>query len=142
MQRLEALWKLVSVAAAVRDVALESRRLEFVAAAGSTFYLHAEHARVTVARWPQRRILLEAALQAGFGWRMQAEQDEAGVYVVAKRRTLVGNLSRAQFRVLLPDDVYAVLKLAAGSLELEDVEGTLHLPPAAAGPLTLRAAAE
>lgn len=129
MQRLDTLWKLVTAASAVRDMAVETKAYEFNVAAAVTFYLHAEYARVILKRWSQPRIVIQAELQAGFGWRVQTDRDEAGVYLVAKRRTLIGNLSRANFRVMLPHDAYAVLKLDNGSLELDDLKHTLHIPP-------------
>jgi hypothetical protein len=129
MQRLDSLWKLVSAASAVRDMAFEKKAYEFKVAPKTTFYLHAENARLTLKRWHEPKITVHAELQAGFGWRIQTEQDDAGVYLVAKRRTIIGNLSRAQFRVLLPHDAYVVVKMENGSVEMDDIQHTLHIPP-------------
>ena len=46
----------------------------------------AKHAEVRVSRWEFPRIEVTAQLQAPWGWRVESEQDDAGVYFVARRR--------------------------------------------------------
>ena len=72
---------------------------------------------------------ITAQLQAPFGWRVAAEQDEAGVYFVVLRRAVIGALAAAIFYVTVPLDSYLMLKLDHASLTLEDVAGEIELLP-------------
>lgn len=129
MQHLDHLWKLVSAAASVRDMAQMTRTYQFAVLSAITCYLHVEHAEVRIARWQKPEIQAKVTLQAGFGWRVATDQDEAGVYLVAKRRSLVGSIARAQFVITLPTETHLVLKLEHSHLELCDLNHTLHIPP-------------
>lgn len=95
MQHLDKLWKVINAAGTVRDLAQESKTLRFQVQPPITLYLHAEHATVIIHRHDEPVITVDTVLQAGFGWRLADDQDDAGVYLVAKRRTLVGGMSRA-----------------------------------------------
>lgn len=129
MQRLNTLWQAVNAASTVAELARQSQTFHFGVSQPITFYLRAEHAEVRVTRWTQPKIEVAVQLQAAFGWRMETDQDEAGVYMVAKRRTLVGGFSSATFNILVPHDTYLMLNLTDGRLVLEHVEGSLHIPP-------------
>ncbi len=129
MQHLDTLWKVLGAASSVREMAQETRRYQFQVTPPLTFYLHTEAASVRVLRWSLPAIDIRAELQAGFGWRVQTDQDEAGVYLVAKRRPVVGSLARAQFSITVPDDTYLVLRLEDGALLLDNLDGTFHIPP-------------
>lgn len=131
MQHLDALWKAVSAAGTVADIARRTQSYHFQVEKTITCYMQAEGVEVRLTRWEQPRIELVAQLQAAFGWRLAAEQDEAGVYIVAARRPVVGGLASATFRLAAPHEAYLIFKLAGGRLVLEDVDGTLHLPPGA-----------
>ena len=130
MQRLNTLWQLASTAAQIADLARSSQVYRFNVDAGTTFYLHAATAEVSVTRWNEPVIEVEAALQAPFGWRVETDQDEAGVYFVAKRRPVVGGLAGATFRVRVPQTAYLVLKLDNARLCLEGISDMVELPPA------------
>lgn len=129
MENLDTLRKLATVASNVRDIAFDTKIYQFKVAQPVTFYLDAEQSAVTLARWSQPEVMVRAQLQAGFGWRVITEQDEAGVYIIAKRRALVGNLSRAQFQVRVPHDTYCIMKLQNGALLLDGINGTVDVPP-------------
>jgi len=129
MQRLETLWKLVNAASTVRDMAITSRVLEFTVQPPVTFYLHAEYAALTISRWDVPRIRVQCQLQAGFGWNMQTDQDEAGVYVVARRRPVVGSAGSATFQIDLPRDTHIVLRMAHCSVQWDDLNGEFHIHP-------------
>jgi hypothetical protein len=130
MQHLNTLWQLVNAASTVSELARHTQTYRFGVMGGPiTLYLRAEFAEVQIARWGQPQVTITAQLQAAFGWRIAADQDEAGVYFVARRRPVVGNLSRALFRVRVPHSTYLVLKLSNGRLVMEEVEGTLNIPP-------------
>lgn len=135
MQRLNSVWQIVNAASTVRDLAQATRTYHFAVTPPVTFYLRAENAEVRVIRWTRPIIEVTTRLQAPFGWRVAAEQDEAGVYVAAARRAVVGGLASARFEVRIPQETYLVLRLENGVLHLENVNGTLHLdPPSAAQP--------
>jgi hypothetical protein len=129
MQHLNTLWQAVNAASTVTELARQSQTFHFGVSKPITFYLQAEQAEVRLTRWAQPKIEIAVQLQAAFGWRMTTDQDEAGVYVVARRRPLVGGLSRATFAVFVPQDTYLVLKLTEGRLTLEHVDGEFHVPP-------------
>ncbi|MDX1993228.1 MAG: hypothetical protein SF029_12620 [bacterium] len=132
MQRLNSLWQIVNAASTVRDMAQTTRTYHFTIAENATFYLRAEHADVKVIRWSRPVVEVMVRLQAAFGWRVAVEQDEAGVYMAAARRTVVGGLSSARFEVRVPYTAYVVLRLEPGSVQLDNVNGVLNLPPAGA----------
>lgn len=128
-QRLNALWQVMKAAGRVTEFTQQSRAYHFGVSEPITFFLEAENAEVRVARWDLPQIKVEAKLRAAFGWRVATDQDAAGVYVVAKGRPVMGGLLRARFDVLIPEDVYVVLKLENSRIVLEKVDGTLELPP-------------
>lgn len=129
MQHIDSIWKAINVATQVRDLAHESKTYQFQVSSPGTLYLHSEQAIVQVSRWQQPRIEIEMRLRAGFSWRVQAEQDEAGVYLVAVRRTLLGAVGQANFVVLAPYETHLVLRLDHGSVLLNNINGTLEIPP-------------
>lgn len=132
MQHLNTLWQAVNAASTVTDLARQSQTFYFGVHRPVTFYLQAEGAEVKITRWTQPKIEVVALLQAPFGWRLATDQDDAGVYVVAKRRPVVGGLARATFSILVPTETYLMLKLVDGRVTLDHVDGELHVPPAAA----------
>lgn len=129
MQTLHNLWKLVNVASGVRDLTQENKTYQFAVQAGVTFYLHAEAAELRIARWSQPLVRVQTVLRAGFGWRIATEQDEAGVYMVAKRRSLVGGMAAGRFEISVPQDTHLTLKLEGCTLQLNDLHGTYDLAP-------------
>ncbi len=134
MQHLNTFWRLVNAASTVSELARQSQTYRFGVMGPISLYLHAENAVVQVSRWRQPMVEVSAQLQAAFGWRIVTDQDEAGVYFVAKRRVVVGGLSRAVLRVNVPWDTYLILKLRSGHVLFEDVDGTLNIaPPDSAG---------
>jgi hypothetical protein len=106
VRRLTTLWGAVRVASAVADLARQSQIDRFGVSGPVTVYLQTEESEVTLRRWTEPLVEVRTRLDAPFGWRIAAEQDEAGVYVVAKRRALVGGLSRAEFTIAAPPDAY------------------------------------
>lgn len=137
MQHLDTLWKVLNSASTVRDLAQETRVYEFAVAAPTTFYLHTEQAQVQITRWSQPRIRIRATLQAGFGWRMRTDQDEAGVYLVARRRMVIGGIARARFDIHVPDVTHLALKLTDSRLTLDGLSHTLHIPAPTRGEQTI-----
>ncbi len=129
MQHLNTLTQLVGAASTVMDWARSSQTYTFLLKSGGSCYVHIGGGEVRIARENIHQIEIAAQLQAPFGWRISAEQDEAGVYFVALRRALVGSLANASFLIRIPHDAYLTLKLEHTRLALEDVSGIFELPP-------------
>jgi hypothetical protein len=129
MQHLNTLWKIANAASDVAEMARSSDVYRFNVAADITFYLHTAHAEVRVRRWDEPRIDVLAQLQAPFGWQVKTDQDEAGVYFVARRKPVVGNLSGAIFTIVVPPTTHLLLKLDQCRLVLDDLTSTVQLPP-------------
>ncbi len=131
VKHLNVLWQAASAASVAGDFVRQSRTHTYVFRTHepTTVYIRAEQTEVQVTRWNVPQVEVTLQLQAAFGWRTAAEQDEAGVYVVAKRRPLLGAASSAVIRLIVPDDAYLVLNLDKGRVLLDEVTGTLRLPP-------------
>ncbi len=129
MTRWELLWKMARALATVRDIALETRNFRFSAHGAITVYLDVEAADIHIQRQAQPFVDLRVELQAGFGWRLQTEQDDVGVYIVAKRRPVIGQLANAQFWLRVPQDAYFILQLNQCQLCLDELTGWYHIAP-------------
>ena len=129
MQHLNTLSQLVSAASSVAEFARSTQNYSFLVRSGSTCYVHVAGGEIRIARQPASLVEITAKLQAPFGWRIAAQQDEAGVYFVALRRAIVGTLADASFLVTVPQDAHLTLKLDHTRLSIENVEGTFELSP-------------
>ncbi|PJF22352.1 MAG: hypothetical protein CUN56_06435 [Phototrophicales bacterium] len=130
MQRLNTLWQLVNVATTIKDLAQHKRTYQFVVNDPITFYLQTHEADVHLSRWEKRQVEMTVTLQASFGWRVATDQDEAGVYVAAKRRAVVGRVSGALFEIFVPYDTYIIVRLQNCNLKLNGIGGEFHFNPA------------
>lgn len=128
MQHLNTLNELANAVSTVAEIARHTQTYTFNAVGAVTVYVDAEYAEIRVLRRPEPQIEVTAHLQPPFAWRVVTDQDEAGVYVVARRRPLVGAVAAATFLVNLPAEAYLVLKLKTCRLSLEAISGTLELP--------------
>jgi hypothetical protein len=129
MQKLNTLWQVVNAASEITSLTRHTQTYYFSTLGPITFYLQAENADVRVMRWQQPKVEVTATLQAAFGWRIATDQDDAGVYVVAKRKAVLGRMSTGLFNIVVPEDAYLVLKLNDGRVILEHIIGTLQVPP-------------
>lgn len=129
IQHLNTLWQAINTAADLREVARTRRTYVFNTSGPITFYLRAEKADVRIVRWQLSRVEVSLRLEAAFGWRVAAEQDENGVYVVAHRRRVIGELSSAVFAVAVPEDAHLAIKLEDGRVTLDNVAGLLEIAP-------------
>ena len=129
MQRFENLWKAVNLVSSVRDLAVESKTYQWDVAPPITFFLDVEYGDVRLKRHNKSVISASIELQAGFGWQIVTDQDPAGVYIVARRKPLIGTMGRGKFEVILPHDVHITLKLEQCQLILDDLNTTLDFPP-------------
>jgi hypothetical protein len=99
-----------------------------------TVFVRAGHCQVTVHYHDLDQVELHASLYASFGMRLVVEQDEAGVYVVVRRRRLLGIFSRSEFTVTVPYYCHLAFNLTPGTVRLQHLNGTLEIPPPAAQP--------
>jgi hypothetical protein len=129
MQHLNTLTQLVNAASSVVELARSAQTYVFNVTSNATCYIHVSDGEVRIARRNAPQIEIAAQLQAPFAWRVAAEQDEAGVYLVALRRPVVGAVGGASFLVTVPEHAYVALRLERSRLSLEDVNGLIELPP-------------
>jgi hypothetical protein len=129
MQRLSKLSQLVAAAATVSEIALKAQTHRFGAPGPLTLYAHLEGADVTVERRMLPYLEVGVQLQAPFVWRVVFDQDDAGVYVVARRRPLVGDLGGGAFKLLVRPDTFLHLRLDGCKLTLLDLHSTIEVPP-------------
>ena len=127
-QHLNTLNELASAVSTVAEMARQSQTYRFNVSGAITLYMDLESAEVRVLRRPDPAVEVIANLQVPFAWRIATDQDEAGVYVVARRRPVVGSVASAAFQVNVPPDTYIVLKLKDCRLSLDALTGTVELP--------------
>ena len=93
-----------------------------------TVYIRASHCEVSVYRHPGNSVEVLASLRAAFGWEFVSEQDEVGVYIVARRKPVVGALSYARFDVTAPPEANLVLHLTPGDVRFANIDGKFSVP--------------
>jgi hypothetical protein len=93
-----------------------------------TVYVRASHCRITICRQPEPKVILDANLYRAFGVELTAEQDDAGVYIVAKRKAVVGRVTRIDLALTVPADSHLALHLTPGDVIFEAVDGLLEVP--------------
>jgi hypothetical protein len=120
-----------TTAAAASQATSESFRQIFNVQLPCTVYVRAAHCTVDVRRQAaereRERVELHATLRAAFGWEFSTDQDDAGVYIVAKRKPVVGALADARFSLNVPTGAHLVLHLTPGSVHLIDFDGKITL---------------
>jgi hypothetical protein len=126
------LWAaLDTTAAAASQATSESFRQLFNVQLPCTVYVRAAHCQVDVRRQAgepaHERVELRATLRAAFGWEFSTDQDSEGVYIVAKRKPVVGALANARFTLTVPSGAHLVLHLTPGSVHLVDFDGKITL---------------
>ena len=93
----------------------------------TTVYVRASMSEVTLRYRSGNRVEVSANLRASFGWDLAAEQDDAGIYIVAKRKPLVGQLSSADFNLSVPPGVNLVFNLTPGSVRVMNINGKFNV---------------
>ncbi len=129
MQNLENLLKAINFVGSVRDLAVESKTYQWDVTPPLTFYLDIEFADVILKRHDDNVIIAKTEIEAGFGWQIVTDQDDAGVYIVGKRKPLIGTIGRAKFMITLPHTAHLTLKLEQCRLTLDDLTTTLNFTP-------------
>ncbi|MBE0690123.1 MAG: hypothetical protein IH587_08395 [Anaerolineae bacterium] len=129
MHQLNQLLQVVNAASSVAEIVREKQIYRYGVRGVTSLYLHVEGAEVRVFRWALPTIEVATQLKLGFGWRMASEQDDIGVYFVAKRRRLVGGLAGGVFSVTVPHATHVTLRLERCSLWMPDISTILDLEP-------------
>lgn len=93
----------------------------------TTVYLRASHCRVTVRPAQNAKVTLEATMQRAFGIKFASDQDEAGVYIVVRRKPVVGTVARADLTLIVPQNTHLALHLTPGDVVFESIEGMINL---------------
>ncbi len=133
MEMFNLLRQTVDTAASLREFTDERKTLVYNVEPPTTLYLDAERAQVRIAYSTDPVIRVNLHLKLASGWQTAAEQDEAGVYVVARRRAVVGGLAAADIGITVPPDTALILKLNACTLALGPLSATLDIAPAPDG---------
>ena len=141
MQHFKTLIRAVETTSQLMEIARSSQTYRFTVGARTTVYINAMHAEIFLARQDHPSVEIIAKLGAPFAWRIAAEQDDAGVYFVAHRREVVGQLAgvlaNAVYVITLPTDAHVVLKLDHVRLSLASLTGDYELMPTDAKPIPL-----
>lgn len=131
MRMLNKLRGALDIFLAIRDLTTMSRSYQWELATPSSFYLEAQHADVNLSRSEDNHLYVSVRLRASMSWKLATERDEAGVYIVLKRKPLIGNIGRARFDARVPRGVHISLQLENSLLCMKDLAGALELPPEA-----------
>ena len=129
MARFDKLRDALKLAGAARDLAVEKRRYSWDVTPPATFYLQAEHAEIRLSPHDKLRIDATIELRGGFAWQLATEKDDAGVYIVVRRKAVLGTLARLRIHAHLPPGLTISLKLHNCQLRLDDLHGELDFPP-------------
>jgi hypothetical protein len=135
MQRIHRLMQVVNAASSVAEIVREKQVYRYGVQSACALYLHAEGAEVRLFRWELPAIEIVAQLQASFGWRIASEQDEAGVYFVAKRRPFVGAVAGGTFALTVPRETHVILRLERCQVWMTNVSSTVEIPGSRALPV-------
>jgi len=93
----------------------------------ATVYLRASHCRVTVRRAEGCRVTVEASLARAFGVELTTDQDDTGVYIVARRKPVTGTAAQIEFVLTVPPASHLALNLTPGAIVFEGVNGVVQL---------------
>jgi hypothetical protein len=129
LERLNQLSRVVQTAAGVASLARKTQTFSFNVQPPVTVYLHADDCEIRVLRHDPSIVTITAHLQIPFAWRLGAEQDDAGVYLAAHRKPVVGALAEAVFDVVIPHSAHIVVRTAQSRLILERANGVFEFPP-------------
>ena len=100
----------------------------FAVSRPATVYVRGSHCAVSVRQHDAPRVELEANLARSFGVELTAEQDEAGIYIVARRKPVVGTVARLELALTVPPDAHLAFHLTPGDVSFLDVDGLAQFP--------------
>ncbi|GAB4420885.1 MAG: hypothetical protein Kow00106_17610 [Anaerolineae bacterium] len=99
----------------------------FPVTAPLTVYVRASHCHVTVRQHQLSRVELNASLGRAFGVDLMTEQDDAGIYIVARRKPVVGTVARLDLTLTLPPAVRLAFHLTPGDITFAGVDGLAEM---------------
>ena len=129
MRNLSKLRGALDLLGSIRDLTVVSRQYQWEVQTPSSFYLEAEYAEINLARADNNHLHVSVKLRASMSWKLVTERDDAGVYIVAKRKPLIGNIGRARLHVRVPHGVHISLQLQSCVLCLDELVSRYDLPP-------------
>jgi len=94
-----------------------------------TIFIRGGRCQVKIRYHDLDQVEIYARLYNAFGVRFVTEQDDAGVYIVVKRRRLLGLISRADFLVMVPRYAHLAFNLTPGAVRVEEFNGILEILP-------------
>ena len=139
MRALHGLGTAIELFGAARDLTRQTRQFEWTVAQDGSFFLDAEYAKIDLIRADGDSLQAELSLRSARSWALATDQDEAGVYIVLKRKPLIGSFGGARIRVSVPAGVHVSLKLMRCELRCHDISEMLELPGAAHHTLATKA---
>ena len=131
MRALRGLWQVWELLGSARDLTRQTRQFQWSAAERASLFLDAEYAKIDLMRHEGDAIHAQLKLRAARGWLLATDQDDAGVYIVLKRKPLIGSIGGAGIRISVPPGMHVSLKLKRCELCLHDVSQALELAPEA-----------
>jgi hypothetical protein len=117
-----------AAADAVPKSTQRSHRQIFNVNAPTTVYIRGSHCTITVQQHTQPKVVLDANLRRAFGVELVAEQDDAGIYIVAKRKAVVGKITRADLMLTVPTNCHLAFHLTPGAVTFANIDGMVELP--------------
>jgi len=120
-----------AVGAAVEAVPKSGQRSftqVFAASRPVTVYVRGSHCAVSVRQHNAPRVELEANLARAFGVELTAEQDEAGIYIVARRKPVVGVVARLELTLTVPPGAHLAFHLTPGDVSFLGLDGLAQFP--------------
>jgi hypothetical protein len=105
----------------------QAQSQQFTISLPATIYVRASHCNVYVSHQAGNTVQLSSTLSAAFGWEFAAEQDAEGIYIVAKRKPVVGQLSYGELHLVVPPAVHLAFHLTPGQVSLA-LDGHLSWP--------------
>lgn len=88
-----------------------------------TVYVRASHCHLTIRQHQLPRVELNASLGRAFGVDLTTEQDEAGIYIIARRKPVVGTVARLDLTLTLPPAVRLAFHLTPGDVTFAGIHG-------------------
>lgn len=95
----------------------------------ASIFIHGTQTDVTVRYGEPGVVGLNAELRAAFGLDIVTEQDEAGIYIVIRRKPVVGAMSRAIINIVMPRSVRLICQLTPGNVRLFGTDGKVVITP-------------
>ena len=129
MSRTERLWRGIKLAGAAWDLTVQKRRYQWDVALPNTLYLEAEQALVQLSPHNKASVEARIELRGGIAWQLTTDQDEAGVYIIARRKSLLGSIAGGKFRLWVPRGLHISLRLTACQLRLDDLQASIDFAP-------------